>query len=80
MFESLFSHLEMEPEGFYPEGPALLIVGRVIHMLKIETRKEPWKETGAIIGFPDALRSIFEASVADQKIMAAQRQILRVHA
>ena len=47
-------------------------------MLQIEARKEAGEQARAIVAFPNVFRTVLQASVADQKIVAAACQVERV--
>ena len=49
-------------------------------MLEIEACEESRKQARAVVALLDVLRAILQSALADQKIVAAARQIQRMNA
>ena len=73
VLEGVFSDFEVKAEGGDPDWASLLVVRRIRNALKVDAGEHSWENAGAIVGFPNAFRSILKASVSDEEVMAAKR-------
>src|SRR5579883_106992 len=57
-----------------------MVVRKIVVVLRVQGRKETRKQARAVVAFPQVFRRVVQPAVADQKIVAAARQINRMHA
>jgi hypothetical protein len=65
----------VEAQGWHPRGTAILVVAGICDVLEIKRSKKSAPEVGRIIAFEDALASVGERAITQQKPPASQSQI-----
>src|SRR5258708_19738871 len=69
----------MQPHALNPDGPAILVEGRVRHALQIKRRKETGEQPGAVVTFPHEFLAVVQFPVPNQEVQPASSQVDRMY-
>src|SRR5437868_6790658 len=72
--QCFLAQLPVETNREDGDGASILIKRRIGHMLIIQACEKPGKETGTVEAFPNVFRTVLQAAVSEQEIMATHSQ------